>query len=676
MAACRVISLVLCTLLCLQESSGLRRISSSSVASRYDSTSYPLLDRSNSARSDSDYFQFLQVSKQTTLERDISEAQGPKRQRPGIWPPWPFNLLSPNSKDSDALTASHPSLVLPFLQASTRAAILQTKVLASQLWLHAPPAAPPLVLLALLPQRRATVITAKGVSKRILTIPLFSNPFVRSIALGGAGLAVMSWTHAQLLRKRLLTPLPLAYKDINRAILPPFLPEIDYEDEVIVSEMDNDKRESLSNSSAVPKKLRKFLTKPSGVTFTDWRRMRREQIAQRRHRRRVDIMEQCMAIQKLKHHHSSGRKRDDANAELPLGYALVTGASKGLGRAIAVELARWGIPLILLARDLDRLTALAYDLEACYGIKCCVLQADLTKAGVAENIYQTTKKAGLQVDVLINNAGISSQGSMVDLPLTDVQSMVQLNVMSAATLTHLFGKEMKERKRGRILMVSSICGAVAGIPSVAIYSATKAFEKTLSLSIANELERFGVGVTCLLPGAISETGFRKSSKAQDALCWKIPFYARPPRQVAEAGVRALLLGDTEVMPGWMNRAFVRLMMPIVPQRIHDWVAEVMWSPVNLPLRRSRRQDAPLVSETQVEKVRPTRPRLKFQSAPRLLQIESSTKTVTPDESSTTEYPETDESDESTDLTESSSTHTKSDLSKSDLTEKQLADLLD
>jgi hypothetical protein len=197
--------------------------------------------------------------------------------------------------------------------------------------------------------------------------------------------------------------------------------------------------------------------------------------------------------------------------------------------------------------------------------------------------------------------------------------MIQLNVMAASTLTHLYGKDMKDRGRGRILMVSSVCGAVAGIPSVAVYAATKAFEKTLSLSIAKELEKFGVGVTCLLPGAVSETSFRKSSNAEDALCWKIPYYARPPRRIAEAGVRAMLQGDTEVMPGWMNRAFVKVMMPIVPQRIHNWVAEVMWNPLNLPLLRNRRQ---VPSETEpVHKVRFPQPRLKFQTPPRLLQIE-------------------------------------------------------
>ncbi|ACI65784.1 predicted protein, partial [Phaeodactylum tricornutum CCAP 1055/1] len=182
--------------------------------------------------------------------------------------------------------------------------------------------------------------------------------------------------------------------------------------------------------------------------------------------------------------------------------ALVTGASRGIGRAIAVELARWEIPLILVARDVERLTALAYDIEACYGVKCCVLQADLAQRGVAEKIYNTTCSAGLKVEILINNAGISSQGLAVDIPVTEATRIIQVNALSVSTLSHLYGRDMKDRRRGRILVVSSICAAVAGLPTVAVYAATKAFENTLSLSMAKELEPFGVGVTCLMPGAV------------------------------------------------------------------------------------------------------------------------------------------------------------------------------
>jgi short-subunit dehydrogenase len=199
---------------------------------------------------------------------------------------------------------------------------------------------------------------------------------------------------------------------------------------------------------------------------------------------------------------------------------------------------------------------------------------------------------------LYSNAGVSSQGLSVDLPFNQVDAMISLNVRAVSALTHLFGRDMKERRRGRILNVSSICGSVAGIPTVAVYSATKAFEKTLSISMAKEMERYGVGVTCLSPGAVKETEFRSISGSGEALCWQIPFYPKTPPQVAEAGVRALLRGDTEVIPGLLNRVFLKVIMPVVPPRIHNWVAEVMWNPVQLPFTRQRNQQANILSPPQ------------------------------------------------------------------------------
>jgi Short-chain dehydrogenases of various substrate specificities len=98
----------------------------------------------------------------------------------------------------------------------------------------------------------------------------------------------------------------------------------------------------------------------------------------------------------------------------PLGYALVTGASRGIGRALAVELARWEIPLILIARDVEKLCNVANEIEAAYGVNCCVIPADLSNPQVAQQIYKATEDAGLRVDILINNAGVCSYGDLTD----------------------------------------------------------------------------------------------------------------------------------------------------------------------------------------------------------------------------------------------------------------------
>ena len=247
-----------------------------------------------------------------------------------------------------------------------------------------------------------------------------------------------------------------------------------------------------------------------------------------------------------------------------------------------VELARWEIPLILVARDVPRLTSLAYDLEACYGIRCCVLEADLSQPHAAEQIHDVTQQAGLRVDILVNNAGLSSTGLAVDMSIEEVNRMIDVNGVAVAQLAHLYGKDMKERRRGRILFVSSVVGAVSAGPTVALYAATKAFEKVLGLSLAKELEPYGVGVTCLMPGAVRDTDFRSSSDTKEALCWKLPYYTRSPATVAQQGIRALLAGDVEVTPGWQNRAFLKVFQPAMPQRLHNILVEIAWNPPRVP----------------------------------------------------------------------------------------------
>ena len=286
----------------------------------------------------------------------------------------------------------------------------------------------------------------------------------------------------------------------------------------------------------------------------------------------------------------------------------MTGASRGIGRALAVELARYEIPLILVARNTGKLKVLADELMSCYGVPCCILQADLSQPDAAAKVYQSTKNAGLRVEILVNNAGICAHGEHVDTPLDDIEQMVQINAGSVATLSHLYGKDMKKQRRGRILFVSSIVGAVNAGPRVATYAATKAFEKSLSLSIGKELEQYGCGVTCLMPGAVKGTAFKSSSNTDDALCWKIPFYPAIAQDVAHRGVRAMLEGDPEVCPGLLNKVFLRVLTPMLPQRLTTLIVETAWNPLRLPWMQPPAQASALTHGTATEDEESTSPK--------------------------------------------------------------------
>ncbi len=231
-----------------------------------------------------------------------------------------------------------------------------------------------------------------------------------------------------------------------------------------------------------------------------------------------------------------------------------------------------------MARDVDKLKLLATELGQCYGVPCCVLEADLTKPGVEHRIHRATEEAGIKVDILVNNAGLAYCGELVETESSVLENVMRLNAHVVTCLTRLYGKGMKERRRGRILFVSSVTGAFPGVPGSAVYAASKSYQRSLATSLAKELEPYGVGVTYILPGAVRGTQFGQESNIQNALCWKYPFYSRSSQEVASRGIRALLCGDTEVIPGLINRLWLKVLQPMLPQRISTMVAEVSWSP--------------------------------------------------------------------------------------------------
>jgi len=228
--------------------------------------------------------------------------------------------------------------------------------------------------------------------------------------------------------------------------------------------------------------------------------------------------------------------------------ALVTGASSGIGLELARIFAREGYNLVLVARNADRLRQLASELEKAHGARSLILATDLTEPGAAAYVLDQTTRAGLQLDVLVNNAGFGQYGLFAENDLEECLRQIQLNVTTLTHLTRLYLPGMIERKSGRILNVASTAAFQPG-PLMAVYFASKAYVLHFSEALANELNGSGVSVTCLCPGA-TVTEFHKRANATGQRLLKMG--AMDARTVAEDGYCAMMAGKPVVISGFKN----------------------------------------------------------------------------------------------------------------------------
>ncbi len=187
--------------------------------------------------------------------------------------------------------------------------------------------------------------------------------------------------------------------------------------------------------------------------------------------------------------------------------ALITGASSGIGLELAKVHAQKGGDLVLVARSQAKLEALKAELESQFDINVTVLPADLAKPDSAHSLFAQTEAAGIQIDILINNAGFGGHGHFHERALEDEQAMMQVNMVTLTNLTHLYLKGMVERNKGKILNVSSTASFMPG-PLQAVYYATKAYVTSFSQAVAEEVREHNISVTALCPGAVA-TGLLK-----------------------------------------------------------------------------------------------------------------------------------------------------------------------
>src|SRR5215467_12520058 len=181
-------------------------------------------------------------------------------------------------------------------------------------------------------------------------------------------------------------------------------------------------------------------------------------------------------------------------------WALVTGASAGIGVALAEELAAGGTNLVLTARRKDRLNELAQRLNTADKIQTQVFPADLADPAAPEHIFSFTRDKGIEVDLLINNAGFGKYGEFRSVAKERLLDMVRVNCSAVVHLTHLFVQGMVPRRRGNILILASTASFQA-VPYVSTYAATKAFDLLFAEGLAEELKLYGIRVCALCPGS-------------------------------------------------------------------------------------------------------------------------------------------------------------------------------
>ncbi len=228
---------------------------------------------------------------------------------------------------------------------------------------------------------------------------------------------------------------------------------------------------------------------------------------------------------------------------------LVTGASGGIGEMFARLFGRDLYNLVLVARNQSKLDVLARELELKRGIKVTAIALDLSSPTAAGKLYSQLEKEGIEIDILINNAGFGYYGPFVDMKSSKLQQMMQLNMGTLTQLAYLFGQRMQLLGRGKILNVASVAG-FQPIPNFAVYSATKSYVISLSEAIAEELRDSGVTVSALCPGP-TRSDFFTNADMDLKLMKMAKFMSR--QDVAEEGIRGLMSGESIITPGARNK---------------------------------------------------------------------------------------------------------------------------
>jgi short-subunit dehydrogenase len=245
---------------------------------------------------------------------------------------------------------------------------------------------------------------------------------------------------------------------------------------------------------------------------------------------------------------------------------LITGASSGIGEAMARQLAAEQQTLVLVARRREKLEALAQELRAAHRIRVEVLAADLEQVGAAAALMAQVEGLGLSVDTLINNAGFGINAEFADMAADRVSAMLHLNVVALTELTHAVLPAMLSRQQGRIMNIASVA-AFQPCPRFAEYGASKAYVLSFTEALAAEVASKGVKVTAVCPGA-TRTEFHDVAHNDGVLATR---FMDSAEEVATAGLRALNSGTRVIVTGIMNKP-LPFLVRLTPRRLVVWLA--------------------------------------------------------------------------------------------------------
>lgn len=252
-------------------------------------------------------------------------------------------------------------------------------------------------------------------------------------------------------------------------------------------------------------------------------------------------------------------------ADDTLRVALVTGACSGIGRAIARELGALGYTLVLVSERADRLEQAAAEIRESHRVTIHPVVLDLARPEAALELFKTVTAFGLEVDILVNNAGMFLFGEVADADPARAAALLQLHVVTPSLLCTRFARGMRDRRRGHVLVVSSI-SAWRDFPGIGYYGSSKKYLRGFARALRSELAPYGVNVTCLMPGATATGLYDIGPEWLARARWL--GVMMDAEAVARSGLAAMFRGRAEHTPGCLSRLMVALAV-VTPQRLID-----------------------------------------------------------------------------------------------------------